>query len=198
MLRSSYMGRSGNIKASKATALDRGMLIYLNEVSSLDLKISETDPNDPRHIDLTNKMMDLVGSDKYRQIVLDMASQFQKRGNLSPRQTSFLEKIKVSARDKAEERKRLPAPAPVPETDDWVLLRGEVLSIKWKENHFGGGWKMVLVDDSGFRVYGSVARGFLENGEPAISKGDVVGFKAKLSRSDDDPNFGFFKNPEAY
>lgn len=190
------MGRSGKIQ--KSTGVSRSQakpeaLGYLIQVKNLEEDLKK----DPDNEKLKKEIESTAGSEKYREILSDMSSQFEKRGSLSERQISFILKIKETARKKALEKARLPEPSPVPDPPGRMLLKGEVLSIKYKENHFGGGWKIVFVDQQGFRLYGSLPSLFIENGEPVISPGEVIVFEADVEKSSDDPNFGFFKRPKA-
>lgn len=68
-------------------------------------------------------------------------------------------------------------------------VRGVIQSAKGKEGPYGWVLKLVVKDDSGFKVYG--------NCPSALSpeKGDRIEFVATLKQSDDDPTFGFFSRP---
>lgn len=69
------------------------------------------------------------------------------------------------------------------------VITGTVLGMKWKSSSFGDTLKMLVQDDRGFRVWGTVA-GSLE-----VNREDRIQFTATVERSDDDPRFGFFKRP---
>lgn len=53
----------------------------------------------------------------------------------------------------------------------------------------GSTYKMLVQDDRGFKVWGTVP------GSIAADKGDEIKFVANVEASDDDPKFGFFKRP---
>lgn len=66
---------------------------------------------------------------------------------------------------------------------------GEVLATKWKDTDFGPVYKMLVQDDRGFKLWGSVPK----NIDP--SRGDRIAFMATVEPSRDDSRFGFFKRP---
>jgi len=87
-----------------------------------------------------------------------------------------------------------------------VTIRGEIVSVKWHENEFGGSLKMIVQSEEGFRVWSTVPRafdgyGFFDEeagGWREISGaqvGDQVEFSATVTPSNDDPLFGFAKRP---
>lgn len=84
-----------------------------------------------------------------------------------------------------------------------IQIVGEVLTTKWQENGFGGALKMLVKDDRGFKVWGTVPRSLDnlpgESGEEwdtrSVRKGDRIAFTATVAASDDDPTFGFFSRP---
>jgi len=66
---------------------------------------------------------------------------------------------------------------------------GEVLATKWKDTDYGPVYKMLVQDDRGFKLWGSVPK----NIDPG--RGERVAFMATVTPSNDDPKFGFFKRP---
>ena len=66
---------------------------------------------------------------------------------------------------------------------------GEVLATKWKDTDFGPVYKMLVQDDRGFKLWGSVPK----NIDPG--RGDRVAFVGTVEPSRDDSRFGFFKRP---
>lgn len=71
-----------------------------------------------------------------------------------------------------------------------IVIEGEVLSVKWQENDFGGRFVTTVKDDRGFIVWGS------RPSKIHWEKGDRVRFKAgTVTKSDRDETFGFFKRP---
>jgi len=71
-----------------------------------------------------------------------------------------------------------------------IIIEGEVLSVKWQENDFGGRFVTTVKDDRGFMVWGT------RPSKIHWDKGDRVRFKAgTVTKSDRDETFGFFKRP---
>lgn len=89
----------------------------------------------------------------------------------------------------------------LPVTDERITFEGEVVGIKEVDVPIFGSWnggtevvlKMIVLDDRGFKVYGSVPS------KCSDYVGELVGmriqFNAKVSRATDDKFFGFFKRP---
>ena len=65
-----------------------------------------------------------------------------------------------------------------------------MLTTKWQDSHFGITLKMLVRDDRGFKVWGTVPSSL-----PNTESGDRVTFIAAVEASDDDETFGFFKRP---
>lgn len=90
-----------------------------------------------------------------------------------------------------------------------VQVTGTILSVKLVDNGWGAysidkTWKMLVRDDSGFKVWGSIPKKLMEQTELYLTrqiydndalKGQRVSFTAALQPSEDDPKFGFFKRP---
>jgi hypothetical protein len=98
----------------------------------------------------------------------------------------------------------LPEPAPVPTTDKRIVIEGLVLSVKTQDNGYQVRRVMTVVDDRGFKVWGSVpsalnfSGGYNAEGERIVveaKRGDRVTFTARVEPSDSDPTFGFYKRP---
>lgn len=70
---------------------------------------------------------------------------------------------------------------------------GVVLSIKSYESDYGIQYKMTVLDDRGFRVFGSVPSSLRY--ESSFEIGVRIKFSGDLTRSDDCASFGFFKRP---
>ncbi len=141
----------------------------------------------------------------------DIVRNCVKYGNLSDKQLAFLKSLvdkidnyadqqaeweakKAAERDAAEE---------VPEGRH--VVTGEVLSTKYQESQYGEQLKMLVKDDRGFKIWGSVPSNlqlFVVLGEDpdydiqrGLEKGDRVTFSANLKQSDDDSKFGFASRP---
>jgi hypothetical protein len=80
----------------------------------------------------------------------------------------------------------------VPVSSKRVTVSGEVLTIKWQENDYGGSLKMLLrvdTDEGSYKLWGTVAAAI----DP--KRGDLVTFDARVERSRDDSKFGFYNRP---
>lgn len=71
-----------------------------------------------------------------------------------------------------------------------VVITGTVLAFKRQESMYGDVLKMLVQDDRGFRVWGSVPLS-LEDAE----RESRITFTATVTASDKDAKFGFFKRP---
>jgi hypothetical protein len=125
-------------------------------------------------------------------ILADMLNKLAKYFSLSRRQISFARKLVREAGEKtaqAAERE-----AKIADAADWedgrFEIEGEILSVKFKSNDFGGSYKMLVELADGRRCWGSLPSKLDEAG-----KGDIVRIKATFSKSNDDAKFAFFKRP---
>ena len=81
--------------------------------------------------------------------------------------------------------------------DGKQIITGEIISTKWVDEVYCYGQrilKMVVKDDRGFKVWGTVPRSIIEANDDAL-KGQRVTFSATVQASKDDDKFGFFKRP---
>jgi len=77
------------------------------------------------------------------------------------------------------------------------VITGVVLTVKTQEGYYGDTLKMLVRDDRGFKVWGSVPRS-LSNAayeDRTTVKGSRVTFSATVEASEDDNKFGFYKRP---
>jgi|TARA_R110001583_G_scaffold19829_8_gene77049 hypothetical protein len=74
-------------------------------------------------------------------------------------------------------------------TEGRQVINGTVLAMKSQESDWGSVLKMLVQDDRGFRVWGSVPSSL------DCSREDQITFTATIQQSDDDAKFGFFKRP---
>lgn len=123
--------------------------------------------------------------------VADLARQLNANGTLSERQIEVLlgkpAQIKQRAKAAADQAAKDAAALPVPNGTE--VVTGEVLTTKWKDSQWGGSLKMLVLDDRGFKVWGTVPRAI------DVEQGVRVRFTASLEQSDDDRLFGFFSKP---
>lgn len=151
---------------------------------------------------------------EFRFFLMDLRHKLIQYGELSEKQTAVVEKAienqKRFEEERAKKKAEEPDPSPVPVTEERIQITGKILSVKWKPGYMPGEEvaKMLVLDDRGFKVWGTRPEsllvradndeGFIEqNGfmhRPA-GKGDRVTFQAKVTVSNDDETFGFFKRP---
>ena len=130
--------------------------------------------------------------------LLDLNEKLFEWGKLSPKQTDIVRKSLARAKErlatKAEREAQWKAEAadlpPVPETDERIDIVAEILSTKEVEGMYGWQTKALYKTDAGYKLWGSVPSKISE-----AKKGDRVQFSAKVSRSEDDPSFGFISRP---
>ena len=133
---------------------------------------------------------ELVDSNEF---LYDIKCKLLRYGKLSDKQGAAVIVTAIKNywyRQMIEQRRREEASAPDVVVGNGIRISGEVLSVKWKDTQFGMVLKMVVQDDRGFKVWGSVPRAI-----EAIEKGQHVAFVANVVQSDDNPKFGFFKRP---
>lgn len=82
------------------------------------------------------------------------------------------------------------------------VITGEVISAKWVSSEWGDSFKMLVKDERGFKVWGTVPEKIITGVVGSYSqidgddmKGVKVTFTATVTASDDDPQFGFYKRP---
>lgn len=72
-----------------------------------------------------------------------------------------------------------------------MVVEGKVIAEGTKENDFGVRYVMTVLDDRGFKVWGTQPSSIASD----IKMGDRVRFTARLEASDRDETFGFFSRP---
>ncbi|HUV10810.1 MAG TPA: hypothetical protein VMX12_07500 [Acidimicrobiia bacterium] len=144
-------------------------------------------------------LAEALDADHY--IVEDIARRFYgSKPSLSEKQIALVFKLAAEAKVRAAEREAFEA-ASIPVIEgNGIEISGEVLSVKWRDDAFGGSLKMLVLDDRLFKVWGSVPAAIkhviLGDGEwRGLERGDRVAFVANVERSNDDESFGFFKRP---
>jgi hypothetical protein len=96
---------------------------------------------------------------------------------------------------KRQEQEAYDKADPIPVTDDRIKFTGVIEKTYHKDNQWGGQWRMFFVDDRGFKLNGSAVSQYIDGGKAGLLQGARVSFVAKVTPSDDDPKFGFFKRP---
>ena len=102
---------------------------------------------------------------------------------------SYLEapKVAAAAAQRAAEQAELDAAEPCP--TGRIEIVGEILATKLQEGYYGSTWKMLVKDDRGFKVWGSIPKDIY------AKRGFRVMFFAAVEPSADDDKFGFYKRP---
>lgn len=125
--------------------------------------------------------------------VRDIVGKLVKYGSISDKAMNYvrvlLERIEKRGEREAARAAEKEAAAPVPVTDNRVLIVGKVLSMKVVDGPYGLATKMLVKTAPGWKVWGTKPLAL----ECAV--GDEVGFEAKIAPSKDDPKFGFFSRP---
>lgn len=120
--------------------------------------------------------------------------QLSTKGELSERQVdAYFAAAKRNAEWLAERQEKAAAEAALPKApvvEGRGEISGEVLSVKWQDSVYGGAFKMLVRDDRGFKLWGTVPASL-----PDTLKGCRVKFNATVEKSHDDESFGFFKRP---
>lgn len=130
--------------------------------------------------------------------LVDMVHTYNRYGNLTPNQTTATRKFMVTARTREAESaarqanrdESLAEAGPVVEGRRPVT--GRVLSTKWQDSDYGETLKMLVEEDDGNRVWGTVPVSIQARGE---LRGQLVTLTATVTRSDKDEHFGFYKRP---
>ena len=153
--------------------------------------------------DICKATWDVAGAFGFR-----MQEQIWEWGSLTEKQEAAMIKIFDRACERVENRAETErkwaeehaaaAPCPSGRTE----ITGTIISTDLRENAFGSQWKMLVRDDSGFKVWGSVPSKLFElcaeddvwpRGDDL--KGKRITFTAAVEVSDRDEKFGFFKRP---
>lgn len=122
-------------------------------------------------------------------------------GTLTEGQEAAMRKVMARAEKREAERTaEWEAAADCPQGR--VQVTGTIISTDLRETSFGNVWKMLVRDDSGFKVWGSIPSKLHEPEEEdgqwitgKEMKGMRVSFTAAVEPSEDDQKFGFFKRP---
>ena len=84
-------------------------------------------------------------------------------------------------------------------------ITGTIQTVQYRESNYGGSWKMIVLDERGFKVWATVPAAIFdqqrdqaaegENPFAEALKGRKVQFNATLEASDKDETFAFAKRP---
>lgn len=121
----------------------------------------------------------------------DLLHKLNRYGSLSEKQVAAVLRSRDRDAEFAAKREAEKATAS-PVVTGRVTITGEIVTLKWKDSDFGGSMKMLVRDDRGFKVWGTMP---MSLGDVNAEKGDRVTFTATVEQSRDDETFGFFKRP---
>ncbi len=154
-----------------------------------------------------NKMEEFISTERGASVVAhmrknewnnfyaDLLVKLEKYGKLSDGQIEAVERNMVKDNERSAEREarmeREAAMDKIPVPEGRIEISGEVQSAKWKDTPYGYSMKMLVLDDRGFKVYGSVPSAATDD----VKTGVRISFLASVERSEDDEYFGFFKRP---
>ena len=115
--------------------------------------------------------------------LFDMKWQVQNRQALTENQVAAVRRLM--------ERIAADAAVSAPVVEGRIEVTGEVISTKVQDSVYGTTVKMLVRDDRGFKVWGTVPSALLGEGV----KGKRVAFSATVKVSDRDETFGFYQRP---
>lgn len=122
----------------------------------------------------------------------DIVAKFNQYGNLSPRQleclVSSLQRDHEYAARKAAEVAEAKGPVPV---GSRIEFAGEVVSKQWRENDFGGAFKILVKLDNNSKIWMTCPA----KGVDALDRGVRASFRATVEASKEDVSFGFGSRP---
>jgi hypothetical protein len=135
--------------------------------------------------------------------IRDMIFTVNRYGGLTNRQELAVLKFAASHKSReerqAEKAKQVEADATrEPLVEGKRQVEGEIVSVKFQDGLYGETLKMLVREDGGNKVWGTVPRSIessLNSDGILALKGQRVRFSATVERSKDDENFGFFKRP---
>ncbi len=128
--------------------------------------------------------------------ITDITQRLVQYGKISDPQIQLVKKLLVDieerpqreAEKKAQKELEQANTPDVPEGR--YTIKGVVLTTKLQDSQFGTTLKMLVKDDRGFKIWGTVPTNLCN-----VNKGDLVTLDATVERSKDDPKFGFCKRP---
>ena len=130
--------------------------------------------------------------DEQHNIANDILWKLRQYGSISQGQIDLVIKVQAELEEAREAKANAPAVPPLVEGRREVT--GIVISTKTKESVYGTQYKMLVEEDDGNRVFGTIPRSI--DGEVwGTSRKYRVTFTAEVTVSIDDENFGFYKRP---
>ena len=104
--------------------------------------------------------------------------QLTRKGELSEKQVAALRKSREReaewAREREAEKASEPDAAPVPETSERIEIVGKVLGVKFQESAYGTQERMLVLDDRGFKLFGTRPESLVVPEDPENGKGWII------------------------
>jgi hypothetical protein len=124
--------------------------------------------------------------------IADVGAKLRRYGSLSDAQVNAVRAAVIRDRNHAIEKANKVTEPKVDVVVGKIQISGEILSTKYVDSQFGSTLKMLVRDNRGFKVWGSVPRSIDGQGD---LRGRNVQFTATVEASKDDSTFGFFSRP---
>lgn len=149
------------------------------ERNALDRKIARVEQENPEVVAFLRNFIEEAQQGKRRgnEFLSSIYHKLNRYGELSERQIEAVEQnMKRQAEwdaERAAEKASEPEPAPIPEHEGRMQITGKILSSKYKETQFGSVLKMLVLDDRGFKVWGSQPESLLVACDPESDDGFI-------------------------
>jgi len=123
--------------------------------------------------------------------IVDIVGKLVKFGSVSDKALNYVGTLldKIAHREEIEAQRKAEAAKAADVPTGRHTISGEVISIKTVDGFYGSTVKMLVKDEKGFKVFGTIPSGL------DVERGAFVKFDAFTEPSNDDPKFGFFKRP---
>jgi hypothetical protein len=124
--------------------------------------------------------------------IKDVMRKFKRYAELSDRQIAAVKTALIRDAEwevkKAAEQKEMESAKDAP--SGRIEITGEILSIKYRDSFYGGGFKITIKTTDGWKLWVSRPSALKE-----VEVGDTVSMTAMVTPSNDDPKFAFGKRP---
>jgi hypothetical protein len=164
-------------------AEEKAAAMHAKAVAEEAAKLSEFDEWKTENADLVEFVSNARAGEPGT-FMWDMKFQiFTENHKLTENQTKAVRRIMEQAAKDAETSS--------PVIEGRITITGKVLTVKEQFSAYGSTIKMLVLDERGFKVWGTMPSAIM--GEQC--KGKRVTFTAKVTVSDDDETFGFYNRP---
>jgi len=136
-------------------------------------------------------IIDLPYEDKH-EIANDIGHKLRRYGSISVGQVELMIKVQAEFDQRREDKANAPAVPPL--VEGRRVIEGLVISTKTKDSQYGTQYKMLVEEDDGNRVFGTIPRS-IDDVVWDTNRTVRVSFTAAVTVSKDDENFGFYNRP---